>query len=337
MNDFPPLPGVPLPATVDRIDWQRQRRDGIGSSDASAILGLSNYASAYSLWEEKTGRAPLDTPVSPEMERLRHFGHVMEPVISRLTADELGIGIHKPEDAVHHRDYPWLRCNLDGWTSDGRIAEFKNVHQSQAALWDGQIPDHAEVQVTHSGIVLEVDEAVVAGLIGGNRLAVHEVVISATVKEILFEAESKFWEHVEADTPPAVDDHEETVRAVMREWEHRPGAKQVDEIDVQEWHELYFDAHSRELEAAKDKRRARANIAALMDGHESLATGTVVWATTRRGQLDRTRLEHEQPDVFARFVRPKEMFDLEEFKRAEPALYDKYRSTSVMPKRYATE
>ena len=46
-----------LPQTYTHEEWLQQRQTGIGSSEASIILGLSNYESPYSLWEIKTGRA----------------------------------------------------------------------------------------------------------------------------------------------------------------------------------------------------------------------------------------------------------------------------------------
>lgn len=43
---------------MSREDWLRQRRKSIGGSDAAAIVGLSVWASPYSLWAEKTGKLP---------------------------------------------------------------------------------------------------------------------------------------------------------------------------------------------------------------------------------------------------------------------------------------
>lgn len=337
MTNYPPIPATALPITDTELEWQEQRNEGIGSSDASALLGLSAWESPYSLWELKTGRTPLNRPTSPDTERLLRFGHIMEPICRQLTAEELGIPIMKPEGGHRHTEHAWLRCNLDGWTVDGRIAEFKNVHQSQAAKWDGQIPDHAEVQVHHAGLVLGVSEAIVAGLIGGNRVAVYELNLNSAVSEILWEAEVDFWAHVQNDTPPPLDGHQRTLDALMESWDDRPGAKQVDEMDVAHWWEQYFDAHAAEEEAKKRKTQARANIAALMEGHEALATGDRVWATTRGGQLNKRRLREELPDVYEKFTVMEPTFDLDAFKRAEPDLYRQFQGRTVMPKNYDEE
>lgn len=42
--------------TANREEWRKLRSGYIGGSDAAAVVGLNPYASAYSLWAEKTGR-----------------------------------------------------------------------------------------------------------------------------------------------------------------------------------------------------------------------------------------------------------------------------------------
>ncbi|MDP2229241.1 MAG: YqaJ viral recombinase family protein, partial [Moraxellaceae bacterium] len=41
---------------MDREDWLRVRKNGIGSSDAASAVGLNPYQSMLELWLIKTGR-----------------------------------------------------------------------------------------------------------------------------------------------------------------------------------------------------------------------------------------------------------------------------------------
>src|ERR1035437_3646329 len=41
---------------IDRDEWLKMRTHGMGGSDTGTIAGLNNYASCFSLWNEKTGR-----------------------------------------------------------------------------------------------------------------------------------------------------------------------------------------------------------------------------------------------------------------------------------------
>lgn len=322
---------IALPTAGSRAEWLEQRRQGVGASDASAILGLSAWESAYSLWEQKTGRVPLDVPVTEDQQELMDWGNLLEPVIREETARRLGVTIEKPEHAYAHPDRLWQRVNPDGLTPDGVLFEAKNTHYRMAHLWEGQVPDHAEVQVHHGAAVLGATHAIVAGLVGGNRLYVHEVTINPTVVQILTEQEGEFWDYVQRDTPPPVDGHLRTMQALTREWAHRPGVKEVAQVEVEDHWQAYRDADARLKAAERDKAQALAQITALMDGHDELVTGGRVWAKVQRTQMNLKRLTADHPDLVAEYT-TKPTFDLAAFKAAQPDLYRQYQGVSVRPK-----
>lgn len=325
----PKINATPLPPTSGRSEWLEQRRHGIGGSDAATIVGMSQYASPYSLWEQKTGKAPLDTPASPEQAERMEWGNLLEPVVCEEVARRLGVVIAKPEVGHHHPQRPWQRVNLDGWTEDGRIAEFKTTHPRNAWQWDGQVPDLAELQVHHAAAVTGATSAIVAGLIGGQRLVIHEVDINANVVDMLTEAEAEFWEHVERDTPPPVDGHVATMEALTREWAHKPGAREVPEEEVfGPWQE-YLLAAADEKAAKERKREAQAALAYLLDGHGELVTGQRVWAAAQRGQLAEKRLQAEHPDLYAKYLVDTPKLDRDRLRKEHPDVYAKFQNVSI--------
>mgnify|MGYP000308297088 CR=1 FL=1 len=44
--------------TEARADWKLWRRGGLGASDLPAILGISPWASPFSVWADKCGLLP---------------------------------------------------------------------------------------------------------------------------------------------------------------------------------------------------------------------------------------------------------------------------------------
>lgn len=324
---------TPLPPTSSRHEWLTQRREGIGSSDVSAILGLSTYDSPYSLWEQKTGRAPLDPPADDRTEELRYWGNRLEPVIREDTARDLGVDIIKPDVAYRSTEHPHMIANLDGWVPDlEALFEAKNTDARNAYLWDGQVPDHAELQTHHSASIIGADRVIIAGLIGGNRLRIHELTINPAIVAILLEAEARFWEYVTSDTPPPVDGHVRTMEALTREWAHRPGVREVPAAEVQDAWQRWADSDAAMKAAEEAKKQATAEIAALMDGHDEIRTGDRVWAKAQRGQLVMSRLAADKPDLVAKYTRPAPTFDLAAFKADHPDTYSAYQSVSIRPK-----
>ena len=319
-----------LPETSTRHEWLLQRNEGIGSSDASAIAGLSDWESPYSLWMIKTGQAPLDPPVDEATQRLREWGNRLEPVILDATADQLGIGITKPTAGLVNCETPWLRANLDGITDDGRICEFKTAHFSQAHKWDGQIADHAEIQVHHAGLVTGIKQAVVAVLIGGSDLRVFEIDLNPNISEMLFDMEQEFWQHVTNRTEPDVDGHARTLQALTAEWQHRTPAKEVAADDAESIWQAWLDADKRKKAAELDINRAKSQLARLMDGHDEITTGDRTWAKTRRGQLSLRNLAAAEPDLVEKYT-TKPTFDLDAFKDDHPDIYRKHQAVSIIP------
>lgn len=324
-----------LPRTTSRADWLEQRRQGIGSSDASIILGMSNFESPYTLWEQKTGRAPLDPPVDPATQELMDWGNRLEPVIRQAVAEEIGTPITKPDEAWARADTLWQRANLDGITGGNTICEFKNTSAFMRANWDGQIPDHAEIQVHHAGLVTGWRTAIVAGLIGGNHLSIHRIELNENILEMLDVAEQRFWHHVTTDTPPDVDWHQRTKDALATEWRQSRtiGTQEVAEADARKWVEQYHQAHADEKDAEKRKREATNNLLKLMAGHDQIATGDTIWAKTRRGRLNEKRLREDHPDLVKKYMQPYTSYvlDKDALKAGHPDVYADCQAVSVMP------
>ena len=67
----------------DRAEWLEARKDGLGASDAAALLGLSPWKTNVHLWEEKCGLAiPEDIGDKPYVR----YGNDAEPLLRSFFA-----------------------------------------------------------------------------------------------------------------------------------------------------------------------------------------------------------------------------------------------------------
>lgn len=324
---------TPLPATTSRAEWLEQRKQGIGSSDASTILGLNPYNSPYALWLEKTGQTPLDPTPDPIAAERMEWGNLMEPLILEQTARRLGITLTKPEVAYHHPERPWQRANLDGFdAANYRVFEAKNTSLRNADQWQDQIPDHAEVQATHAATVIGAKSFIVAGLIDGNTLKVYEFDVNPNVAEILVEQETKFWHHVTTNTAPDIDGAAATTTALTKELGRRKDFEEVPAEEAEKWLKAYWEAKNRAKEATQAEATAKNHLARLMGDAAGIQTGDRVWATARRGVLKMKDLEAGHPELVEKYTVPTPKFDTKAFKEEHPDLYTKFQSVSVLPK-----
>jgi len=104
--------------TPEQMEW---RAKGIGASDARRLM----EGDGASLWLEKKGlQAPEDLSyVLPVQMGVWTERHNLE-----WFAQETGMRIHYENLQRKHHEHPWMRCTLDGTTSDSIPIECKHVN-----------------------------------------------------------------------------------------------------------------------------------------------------------------------------------------------------------------
>lgn len=202
-----------------REAWLEARKNFIGGSDASAVLGMNPYKTNQELWEEKTGLAvPEDISDKPYVK----YGHEAEPLLREL------FKLDYPEYSVGYEDnnlwlndqFPWAHASLDGWLMDqnGRqgILEIKttNILQSmQKEKWKDRIPDNYFIQILHYLMVTGFDFAVLKAQLkydfNGDIMCQvkHYKIERADVLEdlkILESSEKNFWKQVQEKKRPGL-------------------------------------------------------------------------------------------------------------------------------------
>ena len=139
-----------------RQDWLKERLNGIGASEASAVLGLNPYMSNVELWEIKTGRRiPEDIGDKPYVK----YGTEAEKHLRALFAlDYPQYKVtYKEFDVIRHPEYPFIFATLDGRlieksTKKNGILEIKTTEilkSMQREQWKEKIPQNYFVQVLH--------------------------------------------------------------------------------------------------------------------------------------------------------------------------------------------
>lgn len=203
-----------------REEWLAARRNYIGGSDASAVLGMNPYKTNIELWEEKTGLlVPEDISDKPYVK----YGHEAEPLLRGLFALDF------PEYSVGYEDnnlwlndkYPWAHASLDGWLTElstGRIGilEIKttNILQSmQKEKWNDRIPDNYFIQVLHYLMVTGFDFAILKAQLRFDfkgdimHQVKHYKIERADVLEdlkYLESSERNFWKYVQERKRPGL-------------------------------------------------------------------------------------------------------------------------------------
>lgn len=196
---------------MSREDWLTERKKGIGGSDAAGILGLSPWASPFSVWADKTGRLP-----DKEDNEAMRQGRDLEEYVASRWSEATGKKVRRDNHIIRNSDYPFALANIDRrvvgenaglelkTTSVMNLKKFKN----------GEYPATYYAQVTHYLAVTGADRWYLGVLVLNQGF--YEYTIERDEDEIaaLMDAEESFWRYVEADTPPPLDGGEATTAAL---------------------------------------------------------------------------------------------------------------------------
>jgi len=208
-----PRPALRLVGTkqLPREDWLAVRKQGIGSSDAAAAVGLNPYKSQLELWLEKTGRDTSLPKLDPnEEESPAYWGNILEPIVATHYTKRSGHRVRRVNAVLQHPDpkLPWMLANIDReviGADDVQILECKTAGINGARLWKDGVPEYVQLQVMHQLAVTGKQAADVAVLLGGQHLEIHRIERDESMIARLIDLERLFWDYVVSDTPPPAD------------------------------------------------------------------------------------------------------------------------------------
>jgi putative phage-type endonuclease len=201
-----------------RHEWLEWRRGGIGASEVAGIMGLSPWASPWSIWANKTGLTK-DSDGSEAME----FGNMAEPMLKAYFEKRTGLIVHGEQTWCEHAEHAWMRCTVDGFVTkdlaDKNLGTFEAKTTSQPEWSDG-VPVHYQCQAQWQMAVTGTTRCYFGVLhlaFGRPTFRIYEFERDDRDIDQLIATCSTFWhDHVLTGTPPATDGSVATTDALNR-------------------------------------------------------------------------------------------------------------------------
>lgn len=321
---------APFETTPDNPTWHELRRQGVSASEIAAVMGLSKWASPFSLyWQKING---WDTEGNEDMST----GTFLEPTIAdwfAATYPERGITCRAGLYA--HPDRPWqlatpdrllyLRCStcggrggfgMDvcsdcmtaGYCGDDLTAllECKWVAHS----WDGwgepgtdEVPVYYRAQALWQLDTLGVDEVHVAAL-GPGGFRAYLVRRDEDDLALMRAAGAEFMRRLEAGEPPELDGHDATIGALKRLHPDLGDGEVTLPFSVAL---NYRKARTalKEAEAEADRQEALIRSYLESDFNRAVYNGRLIASRSvfEQQRIDIKRLRAEHPEIAAQYVR----------------------------------
>lgn len=178
-------------------NWLALRRNKVGASDSSAILGIG-FLTPYQLWEQKLGLT------TTEINYAMSEGVRLEPIARVNLEQHFGFALDAPVYQHDHIDY--MIASLDAYNEKERcLIEIKCGSGSYAKAESGTIPDYYYSQMQHQLEVMGLDKMHYYCFNGEAGILI-EVYRDTPYIRSLLEAEEKFYDCMSNFIPPALTD-----------------------------------------------------------------------------------------------------------------------------------
>jgi len=323
---FAQVPNSPaqviLPECAGRGPWLAARQAGIGGSEVGALVGISEYETAWSVYNTK--KRPYK-----ELEGVAaiEWGHRLEDVVAQKVADEIGMVSRFGGGLWARRDKPFLRVTPDRFATKPRAWKAQAVIECKTAgddeHWEsgiirpngygtGSAPLSYQAQCQWQMGIIGLPVAYLGCLVLGRERQFFTVEIHfdrAWFEELAAEAE-RFWtENILADEPPMHDLRHPKTEELLKLLQPKVVKPSVDlPEDTEEWLAAYVRAKEAFKKAEADLDAAK-NYFRMMTGEAG--AGYMPWPGKPEGlkvtsypevgstRINVEKLKEEYPDVAA--------------------------------------
>lgn len=276
-------------------EWLEHRRQSIGGSDASAILGMNTYCSPYTVWADKLGKLP-----PKEDNEAMRLGRDLEEYVAKRFTEETGKKVRRENNIIINPDFPYAHANVDRLvvgedaglecktTSIMNLKKFKN----------GEYPENYYVQCVHYLMVTGAQRWYLGVLILG--IGFKCFVIERDEEEIkaLAKSEEAFWEYVKSETPPETDGSESTSESLAVMYPESNG-NTVNLFAYEDSLKQYI-AIGKQIDELKKLREEVANNVKAFMGEAGKGESNhfkVSWSSSLRSTFDHKKFASDNPNL----------------------------------------
>lgn len=276
--------------------WLEERRNAIGGSDASAVIGVNPFSSPYYVWADKLDKIPP----KEESEAMRQGTDLEEYVAHRFTL-ETGKKVRKCNAIIYNPDYPFAHANVDRLVvGEDAGLECKTTSQLNLSTFKhGDYPANYYVQCMHYMMTTGMRKWYLAVLVYSKGFFVFEINRDEDEIKALAEAEKTFWNtYVVKEEPPEPDYKAATSDALNHVY--TPNGSEiyaVSDIDAEidrlnELKQKKSDIDN-EIKAAENKIKNFMGDAETLKGTNMICT----WKEQSRSTYDYKKIFSENPQL----------------------------------------
>ena len=207
-------------------EWLANRRNGLGGSEISAVIGCNPYLDNVTLWKLKTGRRQAEDISDKPYVRYGTQAEMHLRGLFRLDFPQYKVE-YIENNSFRNSKYPWAQASLDGWLEETikiddstdvivrkGILEIKTteiLNSMHKEKWNHQIPQNYYCQCLFYMAVYEADFCVLKAqlktvfdgvpYLQTKHFKIERSEVQEDIDYLMQEGE-RFWQYVLEDKKP---------------------------------------------------------------------------------------------------------------------------------------
>lgn len=280
-------------------EWLQARKQGIGGSDAGAIMGVHPYKGAFGVWADKKGYGEA----VEDNEAMRQ-GRDLEDYVARRFSEKTGLTVRREYGMMRSRNHPFMQANIDRRIKGERAGlECKTSRDIYMKRYrNGEFPMEYYCQCLHYMAVTGWDAWYLAVLVYGTDLLIFKICREEAQDDInqLVEAEEAFWtRYMEDGRTPPPDDLPATGRVLDGMWMGETGGSMdatiTQDATIDELIELRAEKRALEKRITGIENRLKAEMEEVTELRGT--GGLVTWKPQTQRRISEKRLRELYPMV----------------------------------------
>lgn len=289
---------------MDHATWLEYRKKGIGGSDAGSICGLNPYATAISVYQDKTQEEVTEKEDNEPMRQ----GRDLEEYVARRFMEETGKKVRRANSIFYMEENPFMLANVDRLiVGENAGLECKTASAYSADKWkDGHIPESYEIQCHHYMAVTGADAWYIACVILGREFVWRKIERDESIIQMLITVETDFWNNnVLARKMPAPDGSEAAEKILSEYYGKSDPEKVIPLIGFDEKLKRRSEILELQNKLDQEKKQIEQEVKLFMEDAEKADSDkySITWKSIVSSRVDSKKLKADHPDIYKEYAK----------------------------------
>ena len=287
---------------MDRREWLKIRKSGIGGSDAGAIGGVNPYSSPMNVYQDKVS----DTVEESDSESTRQ-GRDLEEYVAKRFTEATGLKVRRSNVMYRSEENPFMFADVDRLVvGEDAGLECKTASAYNADKWEnGKYPLHYMFQCYHYMAVTGKKAWYLAVVILGQDFHYVKFEWDDWFIRELITLEKDFWENHVIPRKMPDPDGSKACDTVLKQYFRYP--KKGSRVALRGFDEKLrrraeLQKQIKKLETEASQIEQEIKLAMGENEYADTEGFRISWSNVESRKLDIDKIKEERPDIYEKFA-----------------------------------